>query len=338
MIAWENVVCPVCAARDEEEILRVPSVDDAVEYRLVRCRACDLGYVNPRPDAASIVQFYPAEYESYEVPQVARDRWWQSARRGLERWVMARYYDDPPKLEHWYEHVLAAVARPWLAPSRDSLTALPFQGQGRLLDYGCGNGWYAERMRQRGWTVTGMDFSPHAAAQVHKHFGIGVIVGTIPHPQIAPESLDVITMSNVLEHVHAPRELIHAAAQALRPGGLLAVAVPNRDSWGFRHFGCDWWGLQLPLHLSHFTPATLRRLVNSAGLVVRQVRLVAHAGWVRRSLSQARRVSGLGRLARLRLLSGLVARWTAWTHQADCILLTACRPVTTLLPRSAHAA
>jgi 2-polyprenyl-3-methyl-5-hydroxy-6-metoxy-1,4-benzoquinol methylase len=336
MIVWENVACPVCAARDEEEILAL--AEAAVEYRLVRCRTCDFGYLNPRPDPASIVQFYPAEYESYEVPEFHRGRWAAPLRRRLARWVMARYYGDPPPLAHWYQHALAMMARPWLAPSRDSLTAIPFHGQGRLLDYGCGNGWYAERMRQRGWKVTGMDFSPHAAAQVQKHFGIPVIVGTLPHSQIAPNSQDLITMSNVLEHVHEPLPLLRAAAEALRPGGLLAVAVPNRDSWSFGHFGRDWWALQLPLHLSHFTPTTLRRLVSAAGLRVRELRLVAHAGWVRRSARRAGRRSWLGRVLQFGLVSGLVARWTAWTNRADCILLTAIRPGARSVPRTPQAA
>src|SRR5262249_23099022 len=151
---------------------------------------------------------------------------------------------------------------------------LPFVGEGRLLDFGCGSGWYAHRMRELGWQVTAMDFNAQVAAQVQQRFGIPVVVGTLPHPEIEPESYDVITMGAVLEHVHRLHEVVAAAARALRPGGYLMAAVPNLDSWGFRHFGEDWWGLQIPHHLLHFNPTTLRRMLKAHGLEVRQLRIL----------------------------------------------------------------
>ncbi len=213
------------------------------------------------------------------------------------------------------------------------MTALPYRGEGRLLDYGCGSGWYLERMRRRGWNVTGMDFSPHGARKVRERYGIEVHVGKLPHPAVPEASYDVITLGCVLEHVHAPHELIAAATEALKPGGLLVIVVQNIDSWGFRVFGPSWWPLELPRHLLHFKPATLRRLVESHGLEVCEQRMILRGGWMRRSLDLlARRPDKtaadrlLVRLLRPRLVTSLVTRWTTWTGQADCIYLTARRP------------
>ncbi|HMF12401.1 MAG TPA: class I SAM-dependent methyltransferase, partial [Gemmataceae bacterium] len=273
----------------------------------------------------------PEEYEPYQarIPHSAgRCR---RVRRRLEALVLSHHFGYPPPLQRWHEKLLAAVAKHWFGPGSNSLSAIAFHGRGRLLDYGCGSGWYAQRMRDRGWHVTGMDFSERVARQVEQRCGIQVLMGTLPHPEVKAESFDVISMGAVLEHVHDPHRVIAAACQALRPSGRLLVAVPNLAGWGYRFFGRDWYGLELPRHLLHFTPATLRRLVEAHGLKVRELDTIVRAGWLRRSLSNARRRHSpvsrrlLARLARARLLSSLTARWTGWTGQADCIRLVACK-------------
>jgi SAM-dependent methyltransferase len=299
-IVWEEIACPLCGAGDEEVLLTARSDLEPIDCRLVRCKACGLAYLNPRPDRHSIGRFYPDDYEPYQAPRPDRDG------RG----------------PRWRKH----------APSRDSMTAIPFHGEGRLLDFGCGSGWYAHRMRRRGWRVTGMDFNPYAASQVEQQFGIPVLVGSLPHAEVAPESFDVITMGSVLEHVHYPRQVIEAATEALRPEGLLVVVVPNLDSWGFRYFGRHWFPLELPRHLLHFTPASLRRLVVNCGLEVLDLRMLGRTSWMRRSLVRAtdRPEKTVGRwllewFARRRIIQSLLTRWSVWSKQADCILLIAQR-------------
>src|SRR5262249_5485083 len=181
---------------------------------------------------------YPADYLCYQAPAPS-DSLRARLQRRLKRLAMARHFGTLPPLRHWHEKALAWLASWWLYPRPHSMTALPYQGEGRLLDCGCGAGWFAWQMRELGWDVTGMDFSEHATAHARR-FGIPTLTGTLPHRDVAPSSYDVITMGAVLEHIHHPHRLIAAAAEALRPGGYLVVSVPNLDSWGFRHFGEDW--------------------------------------------------------------------------------------------------
>ncbi len=321
-VVWEETACPLCGACDEDQVLLAPAPDGVLTYRVVRCRACGLGYLNPRPDERTIGLLYPDSYIWYHAP-AERQSAWARLKQRLRRLVMARRYGIPPLPTGWGQNALAWLAGWWLAPPAQSMTGLPYCGQGRLLDYGCGSGWYARQMQALGWRVTGMDFSAYAAEQVARHFGIPTLAGTLPHPQVPPESFDVITMGAVLEHVHHPHRLIEAAARALHPGGYLVVSVPNLASWGFRAFGADWWGLQLPHHLLHFTPQTLRRLLEAHSLEVRALRVIGRPGWMRKSLAAARAQAGRRRLAvRLggsRLTAGLLARWTGWTRQGDCI-------------------
>src|SRR5262249_34256030 len=134
---------------------------------------------------------------------------------------------------------------------------LPWHGNGRLLDFGCGGGSFLERMHKQGWSRVGLDTSEAAVRSIRSELGLAAPVGTLPHPELAPESFDVITMWHALEHVHAPLDVLREAHRLLAPGGRLLVAVPNIASWPFRWFGRDWFGLDLPRHLTHFEPETL---------------------------------------------------------------------------------
>jgi len=330
-VVWEETNCPLCGARHEEEILRTASPCGSATYRLVRCRRCGLGYLNPRPDEHTIGLFYPDDYHCYQPPS-RQPSAWSRGKAWLKRLVMARRFGTRPPLTRWHEKALAWLGSWWLSPRPHSLTALPYHGEGRLLDYGCGSGWYAQQMRELGWQVTAMDFSSYAAAQVRARYGIPTLTGALPHPEVAAGSFDVITLGAVLEHVHRPRHLIAAAAAALRPGGYLVVSVPNLASWGFRYFRQHWWGLHLPHHLLHFTSDTLHQLLTGQGLEVRRLRTVPRPGWMQRSLKAARaggteaRRPLFVRLGKLRVVSSLLTRWTGWTGETDCIEAIAYRP------------
>jgi 2-polyprenyl-3-methyl-5-hydroxy-6-metoxy-1,4-benzoquinol methylase len=343
-ITWEQIPCPLCGTFDEETFLEAAADPDNTLYRLVRCRSCDMVYMNPRPDESSIGQFYPDDYEAYRQPVRDESSWRHRTGRYLEQLVLARNYGYPPTLRGVREKALAWLASPWFGPDRYSQTALPFVGEGRLLDYGCGAGSYAARMRERGWNVRGMDFSARAAQEAKRLHGLDVLVGTLPHPAIEPRSFDLITMGAVLEHVHWPHQLIGAGVEALQPGGMLAVSVPNIASWGYRVFGQDWWPLELPRHLLHFTPVTLARLMEAHGLEVVELRKQVRGSWMRRSMDRGDRpgrplfrrcVSKLGKLNPVRRL---LTAWSAWLGKPDSLLILARRPVSGWLPRSVEAA
>src|SRR5262249_781428 len=96
-IQWEEVACPLCDGRSEDELLSVASETDR-PFRVVSCRSCGMSYLNPRPNEASIGRFYPEDYEPYQPPKRRRSGWWPRLREKL------------------------------LGPDRDSMTALPFYG------------------------------------------------------------------------------------------------------------------------------------------------------------------------------------------------------------------
>lgn len=326
-VETETVDCPCCGGGDHDTVI---VADDPLTglgglFQVVRCRACRLCFTNPRPTAHSLGLFYPADYR----PHFERQNGPHSRRswRGRLEWALLRQrYGYLPRPTDAMTGFTSAVARVVIRRTRARERWVPFRAPGRLLDFGCGAGNFLRQMREYGWNVEGLDFSPRMVQALREKGEFPTHLGTLPHRQVAAGSFDAITMWHSLEHVPRPREILQAASDALRPGGLLAVSVPNFASWSFRQFRAQWTGLALPRHLVHFIPQTLGRMVEAAGLRVLSVEQIGRDGWIRKS---ARRTAEEGKLPqRLRLLrrkgpAGLVARWTELTAQADTFRLIA---------------
>jgi SAM-dependent methyltransferase len=204
--------------------------------------------------------------------------------------------------------------------------SLPLQGKGRLLDFGCGGGSYLARMHRQGWQVVGLDASPAAVRRVREDLGLLAMEGSLPCPVLPAKSFDAVTMWQVLEHVHDPMEVLRDAHRLLAAGGRLVVAVPNIDSLAFRLFGSCWYSLDLPRHLTHFTPTTLYQMLDRAGFRVGPIRMVRHSHWTRASAelaSQQRRLHAWQRCLRTKWASRLTTWYSYLTQQADCILANA---------------
>jgi 2-polyprenyl-3-methyl-5-hydroxy-6-metoxy-1,4-benzoquinol methylase len=197
---------------------------------------------------------------------------------------------------------------------------LPPHGQRRLLDVGCGAGRFLERMHALGWNVIGLDTSEVAVARI-RECGFNAHVGTLPQSQWSDASFDAITLWQSLEHMHQPLEALQEVHRLLTPAGTLIVAVPNFDSWAALHFGSDWYGLDLPRHLTHFTPETLRGMLQQTGFTHIDLRQESHHSWIRHSAERQR--GALAWLLRARLGSSLAGWWAAATGRADGLLVCA---------------
>lgn len=298
-IEWEEVNCPLCDSARRQFLLEAPDAAAGAAglwFAVVRCQDCDLCYTNPRPSPDAIGQFYPATYRPHQ-PAVPRRR--------------HRWFGRPPAQPRWL--------------TRKHLPIAP-HGQRRLLDFGCGGGAFLLQMRDLGWQVTGVDSCRAAVERLRGTPGVRVFAGTLPHPELVPESFDVITMWHSLEHVHRPRQVLDAAFDLLAPGGRLVVAVPNITSRPFRRFGASWYGLDLPRHLTHFSPATLYKMLDACGFDVDSLRMVRHSSWLRASARLDGERHGwrlYHRLLQLRPLSRLLSWYDHFTYQSDAMLATA---------------
>jgi SAM-dependent methyltransferase len=137
---------------------------------------------------------------------------------------------------------------------------------GSLLDLGCSSGSFLESLRGEPWKLYGIEMSVDCAKRAEARTGAKVFVGDILEAPFPPESFDVITCFDVLEHLYEPTRVMAKITEWLKPGGIFYVFVPNIDSAEARVFGSYWCGLELPRHLFHYSPTSLRYLAKSVGL------------------------------------------------------------------------
>lgn len=306
-VAWDETPCPLCGSDADtgppvlEAPDPLPPPKTGLMFAVVRCPRCALLFTNPRPSEEAITRFYPPDYEPHRRPP-------QSRRPRPARPFLAKLFGRP---------------------CAERRGALPWPGPGRLLDFGCGAGGFLKTMADRGWAVTGLDTCSRAIEAVRTSYGLPALVGTLPHTDLAPGSFDVITMWHALEHIHRPLELLREAFRLLVPGGKLVVATPNIESLPYRLFGPAWFGLDLPRHLTHFTPSTLASMLRAAGFRTEPVRQLRHSDWLRSSARLATRTGTAGSFARA-LRWKPAARLAAWgcylAGASDCIVCVAERP------------
>jgi len=142
------------------------------------------------------------------------------------------------------------------------------RARGPLLDVGCGGGLFLGMMRERGFSVAGLDFSREAAAIAWKRQRAPAVCGDLANAPLRAGSFAGITMFHVLEHVHDPRAYLAAARELLAPDGRLVVQVPNAASWQSRLLGRRWSGVDVPRHLFDFRDRDVEKLLEDCGMAV----------------------------------------------------------------------
>lgn len=143
---------------------------------------------------------------------------------------------------------------------------------GDALDLGCGAGEpFARNFIDRGWRVTGVDFSPRML-QLAQRFvpEMQRVQGDMTQVEFAPRSFDAITA--VYSLFHLPRAqhpaLFANIANWLRPGGKLLFTYATRHYTGADRFDGTIEFMGKPLYYSHDTPEQLREQLAKAGLEI----------------------------------------------------------------------
>lgn len=211
--------------------------------RFTRCAVCRTRAIEALPDEAELRRRYEVEYPARFAPEAM-----DGARRAM------------------------------LGSLLDRLRRAG--GRGRLLDVGCGGGHMIADAAARGWTPLGTDVGSAACAAARRVVGAPVVQADAGRLPVRAGSVDAVTLVNVIDHLAAPAMAVHEAWRVLRPGGLLALRVPNgavhaagagllaRLGPLVRGRGWDAWPI---LHVFAFGPRALRRLVERAGFDVVEI-------------------------------------------------------------------
>ncbi len=228
-------------------------------FHIVRCEGCGLAFQDPQPTDEDLAQTY--------------------------------YHD-----EEWTRAILGPLREKVRERARQQLQMLidaSVRPDGALLDVGCSIGAFMAIAESAGWRATGVEIGAATAAAARER-GLDVRTGTLGQvaPELAPGSFSLVTFWDVLEHLRDPRVELESARGLLRPGGLLAAALPNVAGWypraTYRLLARPtgrWEYPELPVHLYDFSPDTFRRLLGNAGFQDVRVRTYATPFWYYRQSS-----------------------------------------------------
>jgi len=235
------LACNICGSAQIQKV--------EPNFNLCRCDSCGYVFDSPRPSFAEIGAFYSqaGKYDAWLKEEQARDMLWMRRLKKLSRYGL----------------------------------------KGSLLDIGAGYGQFLHHAQPFFSEVSGTEVSESAVALAKQKYGLSLLAGQVEELDLPQQSFDTITLFHVLEHVPDPSMLVNRCHALLRAQGILIIAVPNDVlAWtsdikkigkrlGIRTFqkfssklGISRAGASREIHLSHFTPPVLRRLVENSGLHV----------------------------------------------------------------------
>ncbi len=190
-----NSICPICSSTKNAVSWKYS------QWEIVHCEICDLEYAWP--------------FESGDLD----------------------YYENHETYSELYDQVKSGNIHPGnFAISRKIDLALkdygklpPKSGSLRILDYGCGSGYYASQLNHSGNQVFAVDFNPEMIRIAKEIYSLNAAVKSTDDLLGESMCFDIIICNQVLEHVDAPLNLLTALRNLLADRGILFISVPNRN-------------------------------------------------------------------------------------------------------------
>ncbi len=209
--------------------------------RMVRCRQCSLLYRNPRPTAFDVRGAHAAERTGLESEERVGGRRSHQFRRFL-----------------------------------DSFPERP----GRLLDIGCGYGFFLKMAEERGWEAVGVDPNPQGIAYAKERLHVNALLGDLKDVHFPNGSFDLVTLWNVLDHTPDPLDILLEIHRVLKDDGYIFIRTPNAG-WNYFSFRLTNFLSRVGLgkvfderpfatfifHLTNFSRPTLRLVLERSGFI-----------------------------------------------------------------------
>ena len=237
----EDRPCPICGSRKANRIGarggRAHREGKGVETQVVRCKECGVFYTQP----TLIPESNPYDKETAD-----------------------EYF-------HLHDSQLKIHQGEGLATAAEKILGTT----GKMLELGCGRGELLRGAANRGWIVYGVEMT-EGFAQVARTHGVEIERSSIKESKLLDQTYDVVLLAAILEHLYDPLETLKRVKNALRPGGLIFIDVPNESSLTMR-FGNMYmrargrdWSINLsptlsPFHVVGFSPASLKQTLESVG-------------------------------------------------------------------------
>ncbi len=205
---------------------------------VVQCQKCGLQFVNPMPDQNYLERLYQQDEKSnlYYLNYIEerKDRWASYRKQYNRRLDLIEKYAG---------------------------------GKGRLLDIGCGGGFFLQAARERGWEPHGIEIVPPFVQFAREELCLENVDKTPFEEKVYPDHhFDVVVLWDLIEHLPHPMGYLEKINKILRPGGLLILWTPNAQNAAWLKE--KWYGYTPLQHLYFFSPQTLKTLLKRSGFQI----------------------------------------------------------------------
>ncbi len=251
--------CRICESHLDGAV-----IVDTGDLRVQRCNTCGAGMLVPLPSDEMLAEGYQS----------------------------GDYAQEKGRLSGWLGRILAPLYR-----HRVDFATAQGTKTGRLVEIGSGKGRLLHMAKSMGIDARGVE--PHGSRREHgaDEFDLDIYAGTLEEFVGEGENYDMVTMWHVLEHVPRPVEFLGEVAKVMADDARLTIEVPNVDTWARKSCGVAWQGWQFPVHLTHFTPGSLRFGLDAAGLEVIELSTwspqMSVLGWTQSILNRFTRTENL---------------------------------------------
>lgn len=220
-------------------VLQVKDFSVSTEnFSLIKNEELDLLYTDPQPDVNKLWKYYESDdYISHT---------------SNKRTVFEKLY-----------HIVREFA---IRSKIDLINSS--QNKGTLLDIGTGTGDFLLSAKEDGWQVIGVE--PNTDARqlaIAKNLNVQVNSYDVPD-----NSVDLVSMWHVLEHVPNYDLQIKELSRILKPTGTIIIAVPNYKSFDAQYYKQFWAAYDVPRHFWHFSQKSISNIFSAHNFEVKKVR------------------------------------------------------------------
>lgn len=282
------ISCPVCKSTQIEEIFSAKDYTVSGEFfSIFQCKRCTLLFTQNVAEQNEMGRYYASEnYISHSDTQVG-----------------------------FVNKIYHSIRKKTLQSKKNLIERETIKSNGNILDIGCGTGAFLHTMKTGGWIITGLEPEESARAKATMLYDIE------PQPSqhifnLPYNTYDAITMWHVLEHVHQLHEYVEQLKNMLTDKGKIFIAVPNYKSLDAKHYSKFWAAYDVPRHLYHFSPASMKNLVEQHGLSIKTIKPMWFDSFYVSMLSEKYKNRN-GNLVKAFFI-GLASNVNALFHQEKC--------------------
>lgn len=269
--------CPICNKNEINNLLHTRDYSLTNEsFDIIECANCSLRYTFPIPSSDNI----------------------------------APYYNFPEYISHtdtksgWMNQIYHAVRKRTLEQKSSWVQSLFTGYKGKLLEIGAGTGAFAHSMIEKNWDVLALEPDASSRQKALENYNIHLKSPDTLY-QIEDNTQDVICLWHVLEHVHDLKGYFNAFSRILKPNGRLIIAVPNYTSYDAHYYKKYWAAYDVPRHLYHFSPNSIRVLLKQFDLQLVQTKPMWFDSFYVSLLSEKYKKTGIWGIIRAGFIASL---------------------------------